>query len=315
MFASFAAFWDDAAGPGGVGIRTRYAAMLGHLARRFAREPAVVGYDLMNEPNAFSAAQVADLGALAGASLAEIRRNEREVRGFRHILFVEPAPVWPSPGFVPSDFRHDDQIAYAPHIYNGGLSSGPIPPQDFAQARTDAATFGSAPVLVGEWGGDPRRADDPTDGYFAKHQALQDRWRFSATLWTWRESCGDPHKAGDVRAGQVPYVWGEFEVDCTTNTVTGLRTNLVTELRRPTVQAAPGRLLGQVSSKTGATLQALGDRAPRGTVLEAFVPSDPSSITLSAVGLIGVRAVAAPGGAKVRGIASGGVWGLAVGPR
>ena len=50
------AFWDDAPGPGGVGIRTRYARMVGHVAGRFARSSSVAGYDVMNEPNAFGAA-------------------------------------------------------------------------------------------------------------------------------------------------------------------------------------------------------------------------------------------------------------------
>jgi endoglycosylceramidase len=274
-----------------------------------------VGYDLMNEPNAFNPTQVAGLSALAGSALAEIRRNEREARGFPHIMFVEPAPVWPLPGFVPTAFAHDDQIAYAPHIYNGGLTDGPIPREDFAQARTDAAALGNAPVLVGEWGSDPRRASDPADGYFAKHQALQDEWRYSATLWTWRESCGDPHKAGDVRAGQVPYVWGEFEVDCRTNTVTGPRRDLVAALRRATVRAAPGQLRIQASSPSAGTFLAIGDGATRGTALDAFVPADRSAITLASVGLVGVRAVAVPGGTMVRGVSTGGVWGVAITPR
>ena len=33
VLASFAAFWNDAPGPGGVGIRTRYARMVGHVER------------------------------------------------------------------------------------------------------------------------------------------------------------------------------------------------------------------------------------------------------------------------------------------
>ena len=65
----------------------------------------------------------------------------------------------------------------------------------------------------------------------------------SATLWTWRESCGDPHKVADVRAGRrVPQVWGEFQVDCRTNRVTRLRRALIGELTRGYVRAAPGRL-------------------------------------------------------------------------
>ena len=314
VFASFAAFWNDAPGPGGVGIRTRYAAMIGHVAGRFARSSAVVGYDLMNEPNAFDAKALAGLSALGGASFAEIRRNERLRGGFSHILFVEPSTVWPVPGYVPADFPRDDQVAFAPHIYNGGLTSGPVPPQDFTQARADAGRFGNAPVLVGEWGGDPRRADDPHDGYFARHQALQDGSRVSATLWTWRESCGDPHKAGDARAGQVPYVWGEFEVDCRTNTVTGPRSNLIAALRRATVHAAPGRLVIQASVAEPRVFVAVGADAAARVPLEAFVPSPPSAVAVESLGLTRVSVVAAPGGSVVRASATGGSWWIVVRP-
>ena len=62
--AAFAAFWTDAPGPGGVGIRTRYAQMLGHVAQQFAREDAVAGYEIMNEPNAFSATELQGLSDL-----------------------------------------------------------------------------------------------------------------------------------------------------------------------------------------------------------------------------------------------------------
>jgi endoglycosylceramidase len=314
VLAAFGAFWSDAPGPGGVGIRTRYAAMIGHVAGRFARESAVVGYDLMNEPNAFSSVQLTGLSALAGASLAEIRRNERRFGGFAHILFVEPSTVWPAPGFVPPDFPRDDQVAFAPHIYNGGLTSGGIPPQDFTRARADAARFGNAPVLAGEWGGDPRRADDPADGYFERHQALQDGSRLSATLWTWRESCGDPHKAGDARAGSVPYVWGEFEVDCTSNTVVGERSNLVAALRRGSVRAAPGHLVAQVFAPDTRVLAAIGADAGAGTTLEAFVPMPSSGVTVSVVGLTRVQVVAVAGGAAVRAVATGGFWGITAKP-
>jgi endoglycosylceramidase len=310
VLAAFAAFWRDAPARDGVGIRTRYARMVGHLARRFAHEPAVVGYDLVNEPNAFAPAQLGGLSALAGDALAEIRRNEREVGGFPHILFVEPSPLWPVPGFVPPDFPRDDQVAFAPHVYNGGLTPGPIPAQDFARARADAATFGNAPVLVGEWGADPRRASDPADPYFARHQHLQDQHRLSATLWTWRESCGDPHKAGDARAGRVPFVWGLFDVDCTTNTVTGTRDALVAQLRRGHVRAAPGHLVGQRSDPVTGRLAALGTGAGAGVQLDAFVPAPPERVSVEVAGLHDAHAVPVPGGATVRASADGGSWRL-----
>ena len=47
---AFDNFWANAAGPDGVGIQERYALVWRHLAERYANEPAVIGYDLMNEP-------------------------------------------------------------------------------------------------------------------------------------------------------------------------------------------------------------------------------------------------------------------------
>ena len=78
VLAAFQAFWDDAPGPGGVGIRTRYAHMLGHVAGFFAAEPGVAGYDLMNEPNAFTPAQQQ---ALADLYVAGDRRDPRRGAG------------------------------------------------------------------------------------------------------------------------------------------------------------------------------------------------------------------------------------------
>jgi len=43
-------FWKNTAGPDGVGLQDHYARVWLAVAGRFAREPAVIGYDLMNEP-------------------------------------------------------------------------------------------------------------------------------------------------------------------------------------------------------------------------------------------------------------------------
>lgn len=51
------AFWADAPGPGGVGLQDRFAAMWGMLADRFGSHPAVIGYDLLNEPTPGGAAR------------------------------------------------------------------------------------------------------------------------------------------------------------------------------------------------------------------------------------------------------------------
>lgn len=59
-------FWANAQGPGGVGLQDRFAAMWSHVADRFHAHPAVIGYDLLNEPTPGSAAPEI-FGTLIGA--------------------------------------------------------------------------------------------------------------------------------------------------------------------------------------------------------------------------------------------------------
>lgn len=47
---AFDNFWDNSPGPGGVGLQDRFAAAWRHVAQRFRQNPAVLGYELLNEP-------------------------------------------------------------------------------------------------------------------------------------------------------------------------------------------------------------------------------------------------------------------------
>jgi len=47
---AFDNFWANKPGPDGVGIQDRFALAWRHVAKRYADEPAVIGYDLLNEP-------------------------------------------------------------------------------------------------------------------------------------------------------------------------------------------------------------------------------------------------------------------------
>jgi endoglycosylceramidase len=47
---AFDNFWDNADGPGGVGLQDRYAAAWAHVADRFRATPRILGVDLFNEP-------------------------------------------------------------------------------------------------------------------------------------------------------------------------------------------------------------------------------------------------------------------------
>jgi endoglycosylceramidase len=311
--AAFAAFWNDTPGPVGVGIRTRYARMLEHVAVRFAPVDGVAGFDVMNEPNAFGVEEGKALAALYSEALVAIRAGETQAGVEPRLVLFEPSALWSTLGSgAPPDFLRDRDVVYSPHVYTGGFTGGPITADAFRTARNEAQQFGGAPVLSGEWGAGPDRADDPDDGYFITHQDLQDEFRLSATLWTWKEACGDPHKAADHRAGTVPYVWGEFDVDCTTNTITGERANLVSQLTRGYLRASPGQLDSvRYVYETGA-LDAHGSLASAGAELVAFYPrirhGEPQ---VRVQGLSQVTVLDAPAGnAYVAARAIGGAWSL-----
>jgi len=51
---AFDNFWANKPGPDGVGIQDRFALAWQHVARRYADDPTVIGYDLLNEPFAGS---------------------------------------------------------------------------------------------------------------------------------------------------------------------------------------------------------------------------------------------------------------------
>jgi endoglycosylceramidase len=51
---AFDNFWANKPGPDGIGIQDRFALVWKHLAERYADDPTVIGYDLLNEPSAGS---------------------------------------------------------------------------------------------------------------------------------------------------------------------------------------------------------------------------------------------------------------------
>jgi endoglycosylceramidase len=294
--------------------------MLGHVARRFAAAPEVAGYDLMNEPNAFGVADNERLSAMYRRAVVAIRDAERAApRGFSHLILFEPSALFSATGSgPPPSFSRDPNLVYAPHIYTGGFTGGPITRAAFETARREAAALGGVPVLSGEWGADPGRAARPDDPYFVEHQRLQDEFRAGATLWTWRESCGDPHKVGDLRAGRVPEVWGEFEVDCRDNRVTGTRDALINQLRRGYVRAAPGSLTTTRWDAEHGTLVASGRAAAIGkderVDLVAFHPGPRvADVRVSVRGLDApvIRPVQG-GGLLISSRAHGGAWSIRV---
>ncbi len=295
------------------GLQEAFSAMWRHVAEHFARMRAVAGYDILNEPNAFEG-QGPDLARMYSRALVAIRAGEQAAGGFSHLVFFEPSVLdsgGPNQG-VPPRFTSDPNMVWSPHIYQGAFNNGPITSSGFTSALTTARRLGGLPVVIGEWGTDAVRAQQPYD-YFLAHEALQDRFGVGATMWQFRQSCGDPHKAPGVLTDAASVVLkGLFDVDCTDNRVIAPRLKLLADLQRGYVRAAPGRLGGEIWNPAARRLGAVGTARGGGPTLLAFYPL-PARVRTS--GLTAVRVLSGPSGTSyIEARPRGGPWRLAVSP-
>lgn len=327
VLQAFLSFWEDAEGPGGVGIQTRFHAMLSHVAARFARFDSVLGYDPMNEPNAWSKIlldiaapelglddQTEFLSRFYERALAAIREGEKAANSPTRLMLFEPSPDWAETPFaVLPVFEHDGQVVYSPHIYQGGITAGPLLESAFERAREEALTYGGVPVLSGEWGASPPRATDPEDDYFERHQGYQDKYRISATQWLWRAACGDPHSAWNPTVGNDPNLWGFYDVDCPANETLAFREDYAAVLRRPLLRAAPGPIGSLLWDYEAGQFTAAGIAATAGQKLLLFVHEELDVSAFNVTGLENVEVVRMVGPGQIWSAeATGASWALEI---
>ncbi len=235
------------------------------VAQRFAHEPAVAGYDLLNEPNPGMTPGVNDyalLGLFYGQAIAAIRTVDTT-----HAVFFEPAVITgplPTPGPIVISST-DTNLVYAPHLYNESISILPGTIEDgFANAATAASTYGT-PFFSGEWGwfGD-NAANQP---FIERYAQNEDARMIGGTWWQWQQACGDPHAVG--RRHNRPSCAGKSVYS--DGLVTRSAAN-VAVLTRPYPRAAPGTLTSiNASVQSGAlTITGVADKA--GAVADLSVP-------------------------------------------
>ncbi len=187
---SFDNFYADTDGIQGQLVKTWAA-----LAAAFAREPAVAGYDLLNEPNFGSdlAGAPAKNAAFSARTIAAIRAGERAAGGFEHIVFFEPVVPWPQLDSAPAaGFTDDPNIVFAPHNYAESIDASVIE-ETFARAVADSTRYGST-FWVGEYGwfSEPARNKEKLIRYARE----EDRLLVGGAWWQWKQACGDPHSIG-----------------------------------------------------------------------------------------------------------------------
>jgi hypothetical protein len=139
------------------------------LAARYANEPAVLGYDLLNEPIA-PYLDEASLNPFLEALYRRIGAAIREV-DTHHVLFVQGAQ-WAS-NFTMFGPPFDSNMALSYHMFWADPVRASIAPM------LDAAIARNLPLWLGESG-------ESTDRWNTRFVALQDRFGIAWSFWTYK---------------------------------------------------------------------------------------------------------------------------------
>ncbi|MEA2494494.1 MAG: endoglycosylceramidase [Thermoleophilaceae bacterium] len=307
------------------GIQSELVKTWAYLARAFAAEPAVAGYDLLNEPNTGygpGAEDATTLGLFYRRAIDAIRTAERSAReGFSHIVFFEPSVIWSAAAIdatPPPPLVEDPNSVFSPHLYAESISADRAVGTDvltveqgFEFADLIARQYGTT-VWSGEWGwfGDPE-GDEPA---ITRYAAQEDAHLWGGAWWDWKQSCGDPHMFGDgdsTQPGSESPSLNRFR--CPGNEPLGIPPTTGRVLARPYVRMAPGRIASMTSDPAKRTLVASGAGPDAGGScrIEAWFPG--TAPTVEAAGIKHVRVTRLAGGWIVSGCARAG-WRLQLAP-
>jgi endoglycosylceramidase len=130
LWRAFDHFWANDPGPDGVGLQDAYAAAWRHAATRFRREPAVFGYDILNEAwpgspwltclnPAGCPVFDASLKPFYDRVIAAIRKADRT-----RIAFYETHPIFGGGGDVAIPDLEDPNVGFSFHVYCLGALFG-----------------------------------------------------------------------------------------------------------------------------------------------------------------------------------------------
>lgn len=204
--AAYQSFWNPE--PGARDLKVDYLEALTHLAERFADHPAVIGYDVMNEPSFANGDLAATLaiqeqaaaGEFENPNLTELMQGGIEaVRAADEDAWVMVQPTsllnaFPYAGdLIAADLEDPrdgpPRISYAGHLYqptvhdgNGYPEGDPYLEQWEALRGAEAAEMDAA-LWFGEWGGAPDQ--DGMDRYVDEVLAMSDRTMSGWAWWSW----------------------------------------------------------------------------------------------------------------------------------
>jgi len=199
-------FWNPA--DGDTELQDHYLAALTHLAERFADHPAVIGYDVMNEPSFANGDLNATLAIQSQAAAGEFENPNltqfmnrgiaavREASADQYV-FIEPTSLlnaFPYAGdLIPGDITDPrdgaPRIVYAGHLYEpevhegAGYAESSTYVDEWFSLRTAEAEELDAALWFGEWGGTPDQ-DRMTD-YITEIADRADDAMIGWSWWSW----------------------------------------------------------------------------------------------------------------------------------
>lgn len=191
-------------------LQDHYGDVWEAVAARFADHPAVIGYDLMNEPHAGSMSDVVELLGTEnpGGTHPDFDRTrlqpfyQRLIDRIRTVdndswIFFEPRYGAPGDGLpsylgVLTDPRPEgDRLVYYPHLYSVSVeASGAYVPAtnstvpDWEEARAAEVLAQNAALAIGEWG--LSQAADGVDLFMGDVLAMADRLMAGWAYWDYR---------------------------------------------------------------------------------------------------------------------------------
>ncbi|GAA0940118.1 hypothetical protein GCM10009550_09270 [Actinocorallia libanotica] len=283
------------------GVQTRFVEVWAMLAARYGDEPAIAGFDPLNEPGFAELAPVTST-LLLGKVYDRVLNRIRRVESRRHLFFFEPSIFWSGLGFdaMPrGTFRDDPDLVFSPRLYAESItmdaSLGLPAITDLEHGFTLAKRVaGDLPLWSGEWGfwGGLLEIRDRVRRY----ARAEDAHRIGGAFWVWKQACGDPQN------GIGPIGNGLNKIDCAANTALPREPVTAAEVSRAYPRAVPGELTSLRSSVRDLALTGTASRGD--CTVDVWVPGAETPET-TAVNIADLTAKQAPGGWRVTGCASG----------
>ncbi|WP_157789469.1 glycoside hydrolase family 5 protein [Candidatus Microthrix parvicella] len=305
------------------GIRDRFVATWGAVAKRFAGRSEVAGFDVLNEPE--NPKPAGELAPTYNEFLAETIGSIRAAQAnapFGQLILIEPALpagdqsrglVIPDPAAVNLDTTN---VVASVHNYSESIENG------FTIEGLNEVVDGLTTVIgVPNWGGEYGFWDTgPETLVKARRYATdEDRLAWGGAWWQWRQSCGDPHTLQWIDGKVVSPAGVEVHLnkqECPANIDLGPNDAFLDILGRGYPRATPGRIT-ELRSDPDTGFLSMAATAPKpGGELVVWTPTTADSThPVETRNLINVAETEVPGGRLITAtVGSAGDYRLWVGP-